>query len=784
MPWRVAFLLPVLALAGHALLPGVPAPNAPANKPSKPETATHHVSFSRQVVPLLEKYCTKCHGGAKPRAKFALDRIKTDKQADTDRTTWEKVARAVRAREMPPEEKPQPSAAERDLLLTFLDQRLAAVDCTKGRDPGRLTIRRLNRTEYNNTVRDLAGINFQPADDFPSDDVGYGFDNIGDVLSLSPLLMEKYLAAAERVIDQAIFTGTPGPVVRHYAYSELKATIHVPVPRNDERLRYVRILPPGGELYVDHRFAHDLDIVVRVRAFADKSAGQPVRVAFRVDGGDLKTFEVRAGEPMRGRPLEAKTHVKTGTHRIAIAHLDGKDAKKERRLYVPFLEVELPPSEALPESHRRLFIATPGAGRTKEEAARKIVANFARRAFRRPVLAAEVERYLRPFQMADKQGEKFEKAVGLSLQAILVSPHFLFRIERDAVDAKPGTSHLVSEYELATRLSYFLWSTMPDEELFTLAGKGELRKKLDAQVRRMLKDDRAKALVQNFGGQWLEWRNLKTLTPDRGTFPGFDEELRAAMVKEGELFVEAIVREDRSILDFLDADFTFLNERLAEHYGIRGVYGPRFRRVPLDKDSPRGGVLTMATVLTVTSNPTRTSPVKRGKWILENILNAPPPPPPPDAGELNEAKAVTASAPLRKRMEMHRHRADCVSCHARMDPLGFALENFDGIGGWRTRDSTFPVDATGELPTGEKFNGPKELKKILKGRSEAFARCLAEKMLTYALGRGVEYYDKCAIDDIVRALARDNYKFSRLVVEVVRSDPFQKRRVTGGKTKP
>jgi hypothetical protein len=321
---------------------------------------------------------------------------------------------------------------------------------------------------------------------------------------------------------------------------------------------------------------------------------------------------------------------------------------------------------------------------------------------------------------------------------------------------------------------------MPDEELFTLAGKGELRKNLDAQVRRMLKDDRAKALVDNFGGQWLQWRNLAALNPDRKTFPAFDEQLRAAMVKEAELFFEAVLKEDRSILDFIDADFTFLNGRLADHYGIDGVYGRRFRRVTLKPDSPRGGVLTMASTLTVTSNPTRTSPVKRGKWILENILNAPPPPPPPDAGELSEEKKVIESAPLRQRMEMHRHRADCVSCHSRMDPLGFAFENFDGVGGWRTRDGKFPVDSTGTLPTGESFKGAKELKGILKKRSEAFGRCLAEKMLTYALGRGVDYYDKCALDDIVAALKKDDYKFSRLVLAVVHSDPFQLRRAKGG----
>src|SRR5262249_30112223 len=320
---------------------------------------------------------TKCHGGAKPRAKFALDRLKTDKQADAERKTWEKGARALQAREMPPEDRPQPTAAERDLVVAFLCQPPAGVDCTQGRRPRRAPPPRLNRTEYNNTIRDLVGVNFQPADDFPSDDVGYGFDNIGDVLSVSPLLMEKYLAAAERIVDQAIFTGTPGPAVRHYTYSELKATIKVRPPQDDPRLRYVRVLPPGGELYVEHRFAHDLDIAVRIRAFAGKSADQPVRIAIRMDERDLKTFEVRPTEPMRGRPLEIKTRGKAGNRRMAVVHLDSKDAKKERNLYVPFLEVEFPPSEALPESHRRLFIATPSEGVTKDEAARLIVASFA-----------------------------------------------------------------------------------------------------------------------------------------------------------------------------------------------------------------------------------------------------------------------------------------------------------------------------------------------------------------------------------------------------------------------
>ena len=778
------------------LLLSFPCPPSVA-KDSASGTADKRIVFTKQVAPLVQKYCVRCHGGAKPRAGFALDRFKTERQADSDRKTWEKVARVLQAREMPPEDKPQPSAAERDLLLTFLDQRLAVIDCTKGRDPGRVTIRRLNRTEYNNTIRDLLGVDFRPATDFPADDVGYGFDNIGDVLSMSPLLLEKYLSAAERIVDQAIFTGQLVPAVRRYSRRELKATVEAPVGR-----RGFRALNVNGDLYVNHRFPSNAEYTFRIRAYGDQAGNEPAKMALRLDGRDLKVFEVTA-EVDRPRLYQLKVRVKAGSHRVAAAFIndfydpDIKDPKRrDRNLHVQFIEVQAPAAESLPESHRRLFIAMPGDKLSKDEAARRILAHFTRRAFRRPVTEQEVGRYLKLFKMADQQGEKFEKAVGVAVQGVLVSPHFLFRIERSlsvvrgpssieknkgprATDNGQRTTdkvHPISEYELAVRLSYFLWSSMPDEELFNLAGKGELRRNLEAQVRRMLKDDKAKALVDNFGGQWLQWRNLQTLNPDRKTFPAFDEPLRAAMVKEAELFFEAIIKEDRSVLDFLDADFTFLNGRLADHYGISGVYGRRFRRVSLKPDSPRGGVLTMASTLTVTSNPTRTSPVKRGKWILENILNAPPPPPPPGAGELSEEKKVIEAAPLRQRMEMHRHRADCVSCHARMDPLGFAFENFDGVGGWRTRDGKFPVDATGTLPTGESFKGAKELKSILKKRSEAFGRCLAEKMLTYALGRGVDYYDKCALDDIVAALKKDDYKFSRLVLAVVQSDPFQLRR--------
>jgi hypothetical protein len=383
--------------------------------------------------------------------------------------------------------------------------------------------------------------------------------------------------------------------------------------------------------------------------------------------------------------------------------------------------------------------------------------------------------------LAEQSGESFERGIQLAVEAILCSPQFLFRVELDPRPRRRGEvlppTRAVNEYELASRLSYFLWSSMPDDELAQLAASGKLRDgdTLGRQVRRMLRDPKARALVENFGDQWLQLRLLGTINPDTKQFPAFDDALRRAMLEETRLFFESLVRDDRSVLDFLDAKDTFVNERLARHYGIPGVRGEEFRRVTLPDDR-RGGLLGQASILTVTSNPTRTSPVKRGKWILEQILGTPPPPPPPDVPELKEDKDVVLSGTLRQRMEQHRANPSCATCHGRMDPLGFGLENFDAVGAWREKDGPFPVDASGTLPSGQTFQGPKALKAILQERREDFARCLAEKLLTYALGRGLDYYDKCAVDRMVAALARDDYRFSTLVLEIVQSDPFQKRR--------
>jgi hypothetical protein len=627
----------VLLLGVFALARSGPRPDT-ENRSPKQTPASDQPTFSRNVAPLLAKYCTRCHGGRKPKGDMALDIYQDDRAALKNRHVWERVSANLRSGEMPPTGKPRPTPAEREVITRWIDGSVLSVDCQGERDPGRVTLRRLNRAEYNNTLRDLLGISFRPADDFPSDDVGYGFDNIGDVLSLSPLLLEKYLAAAEQAVDLAF---------------------------KDPGIRQGILAVPSGE----------------------------------------------------------------------------KD----------------------------------------QAAARIILRRFAGRAFRRPVRDEEVERLTRFVDLAHKNGDTFETGIRLALQATLVSPHFLFRVEQDrgpkTGERLPGVKgYRISDFELASRLSYFLWSSTPDEELFRLAERKELRQPqtLERQVRRMLADPKARALVDNFFSQWLQTRSLAAATPDPGVYPAFDEPLRSAMLKETELFLETLIKEDRNILDFLDADFTFVNERLARHYGMPGVKGADFRRVKTPDG--RGGILTQASILTVTSNPTRTSPVKRGKWVLETILNTPPPPPPPDAGELSESKEAVLSGSLRQRMEMHRTKPLCAACHQRMDPLGFGLENFDGIGAWRSMDGKFPIDASGVLPGGQAFNGPRQLRQILRKKAAEFRRCLVEKMLTYALGRGLEYYDRCAVDTISAAVAKDQNRFSRLVLAVVESEPFQMRR--------
>ncbi|MCH2381344.1 MAG: DUF1592 domain-containing protein, partial [Pedosphaera sp.] len=537
-----------------------------------------------------------------------------------------------------------------------------------------------------------------------------------------------------------------------------------------------------GSIDIRYPFKTDGEYLLRLNAYATLAGPEPPRMQISLNGKPVKTFEVKEVEEER-RDFVVKLKPGKGVHQVSVAYLnnyvnnDSPDPalRGDRNLFVKSTDMIGPldaPQPRLPESHRRVIVRQPKPGEARQ-VARESLAQFAEKAYRRPVDEKEVNRLLSFVDMVMGDGGSFEEGMQLATQAVLVSPHFLFRWELDTRPASDETIRRLNDWELASRLSYFLWSSMPDVELFRLAKRGELTRPdvLAGQVRRMVADPRSGALVENFAGQWLQIRNLAGVTPDPVKFPTFDDGLRAAMKRETELFFEAVMKEDRSIFELIDSDFTYLNDRLARHYGIDGVSGPEFRRVSLAKGSGRGGVLTHASILTITSNPTRTSPVNRGKWILEEILGTPPPPPPPDVGELEENEEAITSGTLRERLEKHRAKTECATCHSKMDPLGFALENFDGIGAWRDLDGNFPIDPTGELPTGETINGPAGLKKVLKSR-ETFIRALAEKMLTYALGRGLEYFDKCAVDDICKDMKANGHRFSALLSGVVNSKPF------------
>ena len=742
--------------------------------------AQQRIAFESDVLPILSDYCFGCHGNGKKKGDVALDAYKTEASVLQDRKVWEKVLHNLNTHVMPPENKRQPTPDERDRVVRWIETTVFKCDCDHP-DPGRVTLRRLNRAEYNNTIRDLVGVDFQPAEDFPADDVGYGFDNIGDVLSMPPILMEKYMAAAEQVLRKAIVTeiSTNGPVKRFKA-ADLKTTAPGEVYGKGGRS-----LNREGEIYTAFQFPADGEYLLRARAFGQQAGPEPARMEFRLADRKIQVVDVTAVEDS---PLvyEVRLNVERGDKKVSAAYINNyvnpKDPdpnNRDRNLIIDYLEVVGPAGPpTLPETHRRIFIRQPAPG-TEKEAARAIIANFAKRAYRRPVKSEEVERLVQLTELAKKEGDNFEKGIGLALQAMLVSPHFLFRGELQPEPNNPDSIHPINQYALASRLSYFLWSSLPDDELFAQAERKTLLKNLEAQVKRMLRSEKSRALVDNFASQWLQTRNLDLATPDKATFPAFDDALRAAMRRETEMFFETVLREDRSVQDFIDGNYTFLNERLARHYGINGISGPEFQRVSL-KGTPRGGVLTHASVLTITSNPTRTSPVKRGKWVLENLLGTPPPPPPPDVPELKEGKDVMLTGTLRQRMEQHRANPTCAGCHARMDPIGFGFENFDGIGGWREKDGQFDIDPAGQLVSGESFHGPEELRAVLlKSKRNEFVRCLSEKMLTYALGRGLEYYDKCAVDQITKDLRKKSYRFSSLIIEVVKSTPFQMRRGEG-----
>ena len=733
----------------------------------------------------MEKYCFDCHGNGADEGGLTLDEFAKPEAFIKNRKTAGMVFKLISAGVMPPEDGEQPKKEERQAAVDWIDARLNYVDCGLPPDPGRVTIRRLNRAEYNNTIRDLVGIDFDPAADFPSDEVGNGFDNIGDVLSLPPLLLEKYLEAAEMIAKKAIVAHPDRFGIQRFAGKDLEGTGSAGGPGGDGFIT----MASSGSVIAKVRIPAKSEYVVRTEAKADQAGDEPARMELRLDGKKIQVFDIKGRR--KTDMYEAKLKIEAGQHKIEAVFINDfynpkakNPEERDRNLHVR--QVEVVPTnvslDQLPESHRRIIFLTPDKNTSNEAAAEKILKRFIAQAFRRPSTDEEVEKFAGLALFAISRGETFERGIQIAVTGVLVSPHFLFRVEDHSPSEKPGIKP-VSDYELASRLSYFLWSSMPDEELFRLAAEKKLHQpaELEKQVRRMLGDPKSEALVDNFASQWLNLRNLEEVSPDPKMFPSFNDELRRDMRKETEEFFAAILREDRSVMDFLDANFTFVNERLAEHYGLSGVKGEKFQKVSL-AGAPRAGVLTQASILTLTSNPTRTSPVKRGKWILENLLNEPPPPPPPNVPELEETAKEKPGLSLRKQLELHRQSPTCAACHKTMDPLGLGFENFDAIGKWRERDGKLPVDASGELPGGQKFQGPIELIKLLKRKKAAFRRCLVEKMLTYALGRGLEYYDRCAVDTITQNMDQDDNRFSRMVLEIVNSKPFLYRRAEDRET--
>ena len=735
--------------------------------------------FEKDVFPLLEKYCYDCHADGIEKAEIALDKLEDPSTHNAGNPNWERIWIAIEDQQMPPQNKRLPSEKERETILSWIENKVFNHDCSNP-DPGRVTIRRLNRNEYGNTLRDLFGLakDFRPEDKFPVDDSGYGFDNIGDVLTVPPVLLEKYLAAADEALNEALRLGPP-----------TRPKIHIPSKdfqgygtQNGE----VRSYPSSSVSHTHVDIKRSGKYIIRIKAMADQAGDETAKANISINDKPIGQITVSESRPATTTG-EMEVHIDQGTRKISLNLFkdfydpDNPNPKmRDRNLYLYWLEVEGPtnlPPLPPPDSHKRIFTVMPGEKLSPEQAARQILSPFASKAYRRPVQKDELEKLIQLFNQAQKDKLSFEESIALSIKAILISPKFLFRGEVQPDPDNPNSIHLIDEYALATRLSYFLWSSMPDAELFNLAWKGELRKNLNKQVYRMLEDPKSEALANNFAGQWLELRNLDDVMPDTGRFKTFNRQISADMREETQLFFNYIFREDRSILEFLNADYTFLNQSLAQYYGINDVLGGEFRKVSLKKTNNRGGVLTQGSILTVTSNPTRTSPVKRGKWVLENLLGLPPPPPDPNAPPLPEDDAAFEGATLREIMEKHRADPGCAACHIKMDSIGLALENFDPVGNWRTTYGKTPVDASGEFTNGTKFIGPRELNQVLvRDFKKEFLSHLTETMLTYALGRGPEYFDRCSVQDIVRQLEANDYTFSTLIYGIVNSTPFQKRR--------
>ena len=800
----------VVLLAATGLLSGV----APTAAAPPEETAA-----AGEARALLDRYCVACHNARLRTAGLELD---SADPAAVDRAghIWEQVARKLRIGAMPPPGRPRPERGEALALVAYLETALDSAAADTPRVGRTETFHRLNRAEYRNAVRDLLQVDADVSELLPADDAdAHGFDNMGAVLSVSPALLERYLSAARKISRMAVGMAPPAPSVETHAVPLLLY--------QDDRMSEDLPFGSRGGVAIPHRFPVDGEYTIRLRlqrTYTDyiRGLGTPQHVDVRLDGRRIERFTV-GGEapphataapasfagntPLFGHP-DWEQYVLGADEDLAVTFRAAAGERTvgvsfERRLWEPegvlqprqtgfplainerwqgnaaigSVEIGGPYSVDGPgdtASRRAVFTCHPDAGDEAAACARQILSRLAQRAYRRPLTDADVGLLLDFYQQRERT-DGFESGIQFALQRLLSDPEFLFRIEREPAGAAPGATYALDDLALASRLSFFLWSSIPDAELLDTAIRGDLSDPavLEVQVRRMLRDRRSRALVDNFAGQWLLLRNIPTVQPDPILFPTFDENLRAAFQRESELFVESILREDRSLVDLIAADYTFVDERLAAHYGIPGVYGSRFRKVTLD--GGRAGLLGHGGLLTVTSYPNRTSPVLRGKWVLENLLGAPPPPPPPDVPSFPERGEDGEPATVRELLEMHRRNPACAGCHAPMDPLGFALEQFDAIGRWRTSDAGAPIDARGVMPTGAAFDGLAGLREMLSSNPEPLVRTVTEKLLAYALGRAIEYYDYPAIRGIVRDAAEDDYRWSSVVLGIVQSPAFQMR---------
>jgi len=781
--------------------------------------------YQRQVLPVLTKTCIACHNDRAQTGGLSLEPFRDGVSASQRPELWQKVLDKLNAKQMPPSPVAPLSAPEFAAVTGWI-RKLPAIAASANdatQSPGRVTARRLNRTEYNNTIHDLLGVSLRPADEFPVDDSGYGFDNIGDVLSISPLLMEKYLNAAHTVSRVAIFgesypekptllvklmskkvqddAPARGNVTPFSLRGAIYASFHAPVDVEYEfRIRYqnfrgtesvvqddgpARAAPRGGAQRVQAG-ATDVRGPRPSRDEQNRLAAPPIDLKFSVDEKTVFTTTVEGNADYnyaRGENI-VRVRLSPGDHAVRFSFPDYAnvaDPRKQlnpdgrRKLYVDYVDVVGPMGVApkSPPGYSKIFICG-NAGRYSSACEYQIVTNLMLRAYRRPLTNAEIGKMI---DLADqvRKRDSFEEAIRVVTEAVLISPNFLFRIERDPNPVAAAASYEINDFELASRLSYFLWSSMPDEELFRLAEQRRLRtpEVLNAQVQRMLADPKASTLAENFGEQWLNLRLMDRTKPDAARFGSVDDELLEAMRRETRLFIGAVFRENRSVLDFIDGRFSYLNGPLARYYGIDGIDGEAFQRVDLDGEQ-RSGIVTQASILSISSYATRTSPVLRGKWVLDTLLGTAPPPPPDGIPPLVEKDLGTAAS-MRQRLEQHRANPSCAACHNSMDPIGFGLENYDAAGHWRTKDGNFDIDNSGTLPDGRSFSGAKALKEILKADAGLFARNFTEKLLTYALGRGLERSDRPVVDQISRDIAGDNYRFVTLVHQIVNSRPFKMR---------